>query len=220
MLLELNSVSKSYGKRELLKDISLKVNRGETIAIVGPSGSGKTTLLNLIGTLDKPDSGDIILNEKQLHTLNANELAIIRNTQIGFVFQMHYLLPQCTVFENILIPTLALKKADKSLNYKALELLERVGLIAQKDQYPSELSGGECQRVAFVRALINNPQLILADEPTGSLDQTTANLLLDLLLELNREHNTALIVVTHSLEFANKMQKVYRLHNSNLIAQS
>ncbi|MBI5217579.1 MAG: ABC transporter ATP-binding protein [Bacteroidia bacterium] len=221
MMLELNKITKSYDKREVLNNLSLQMNSGEAVAIVGPSGSGKTTLLNIIGGMDTPDSGSVIFDGQSIGKLSNKELADYRNTKIGFIFQMHYLLPQCTVLENILIPTLALKdKIKKKAAYqRALMLIERVGLTEQKDQLPGELSGGECQRTAFVRALINEPKLILADEPTGSLDQETANILGHLLLELNNESNTTLIVVTHSLELANKMETIYQLKNYRLIKQ-
>lgn len=220
-MLELNKITKSYDKREVLNNLSLQMNSGEAVAIVGPSGSGKTTLLNIIGGMDTPDSGSVIFDGQSIGKLSNKELADYRNTKIGFIFQMHYLLPQCTVLENILIPTLALKdKIKKKAAYqRALMLIERVGLTEQKDQLPGELSGGECQRTAFVRALINEPKLILADEPTGSLDQETANILGHLLLELNNESNTTLIVVTHSLELANKMETIYQLKNYRLIKQ-
>lgn len=219
MILEINNVYKSYGNRVILKNISLQINSGETIAITGPSGSGKTSLLNLIGALDKPDKGEIIFNNQNLNLLSGNQIADFRNTQIGFIFQMHYLLPQCSLIENVLIPTLALKnKNEKSEKYKkAEELIERAGLLSQINQSPGELSGGECQRAAFVRALINNPKLILADEPTGSLDQESAEKLGTLLLELNKESKTTLLVVTHSSTLAEKMGRTLQLKNGELI---
>jgi ABC-type lipoprotein export system ATPase subunit len=218
MILELNKVTKSFGERNILKNVSLRVNKAETIAITGPSGSGKTTLLNIIGALDKPDSGTIKLNGQSIHNFSNNELAYIRSTQIGFVFQLHYLLPQCTLLENVLIPTLALKDKGKKKEASelALNLLERVGLVNQREQRPGELSGGECQRAAFIRALINKPSIILADEPTGSLDQENATKLGQLLINLNNEMNTTLIVVTHSMELAKKMGVIYYLQNGEL----
>ncbi len=194
------------------------MDKGETIAIVGPSGSGKTTLLNLIGALDKPDKGSIMFNDKNISKMTSDEQSHFRNRNIGFVFQMHYLLPQCSLFENVLIPTLSYKdKVQKNeAERRALELIERVGLTDQMHKLPGQLSGGECQRTAFVRALINQPTLLLADEPTGSLDSETAEILTDQLLELNKESNTSLIVVTHSMQLAEKMDKIRHLRNSTL----
>ncbi len=218
MILKVNSISKQFGEQHVLKDISFQVNKGETIAVVGPSGSGKTTLLNLIGTLDKTDSGSIIFNDQDISKMTSDEQSHFRNRNIGFVFQMHYLLPQCSLFENVLIPTLSYKdkgQKDDAEN-RAIELIERVGLKEQMHKLPGQLSGGECQRTAFVRALINQPTLLLADEPTGSLDGETAEILTDQLLELNRESNTSLIVVTHSMQLAEKMDKLWHLRNNTL----
>ena len=218
MILKVDSISKQYGEQQVLKNISFKVNKGETIAIVGPSGSGKTTLLNLIGALDKPNNGSIIYDGTDISKMTSDEQSHFRNKNIGFVFQMHYLLPQCSVYENVLIPTLSYKdKNQKSeAEKRTLELIERVGLSDQMHKLPGQLSGGECQRTAFVRALINQPTLLLADEPTGSLDGETADVLTDLLLELNKESDTSLIVVTHSMQLAKKMDKLMHLRNNNL----
>lgn len=219
MLLELKSVTKTYNQRHILKDLSLQVDKGDTIAVTGPSGSGKTTLLNIIGGIDVPDSGSVIFNGSQVEKFTKDELAVFRNTRIGFVFQMHYLLPQCTLLENILIPVLVMKDRHEKSKAKerALSLIDRVGIMARKDQYPRELSGGECQRAAFVRALINNPELILADEPTGSLDNESADIMGRLLLELNKENNATLVVVTHSPELAKLMGRQVRLKSASLV---
>lgn len=218
MNLKVNTISKQYGEQQVLKDITFQVNKGETIAVAGPSGSGKTTLLNLIGALDKPDTGSIIFNDLDISKMTSDEQSKFRNRNIGFVFQMHYLLPQCSLFENVLIPTLSYKDKGKKndAEKRALELIERVGLKDQMHKLPGQLSGGECQRTAFVRALINQPTLLLADEPTGSLDSETAGILTDLLLELNRESDTSLIVVTHSMQLAEKMDKLWNLKNHTL----
>lgn len=224
MILELNDVKKSYhindsdNFQDVLKGVSLSVKKGETLAITGPSGSGKSTLLNLIGALDTPDSGDIILNGRNICGLSSDELAELRNKETGFIFQMHHLLPQCTVIENILIPTIPLKNRPENsvLMERAEKLLERVGLKDKKESRPGQLSGGESQRVAFVRALINNPSLILADEPTGSLDAENSLQLTDLLLDLNREENVTMIVVTHSSEIASKMGRSIEIRNGGL----
>lgn len=218
MLLHLHNISKSFGEQTVLKDLSLEVKKGETLAVVGPSGSGKTTLLNIIGALDKPDAGSVHFNEKNIAEMTADEQSDFRNKNIGFVFQMHYLLPQCTLFENVLIPTLTYpEKADKkAAEERAIKLINRVGLTEQMHKLPGQLSGGECQRTAFVRALINEPSLILADEPTGSLDGDTAESLAEQMIELNNESGTGLIVVTHSMLLAEKMQKIYHLKDHSL----
>jgi ABC-type lipoprotein export system ATPase subunit len=220
-LLSLSNISKSYPSgatfRKILDNLSLEVKKGEPIAIVGPSGSGKTTLLNIVGTLDKADSGEMLFEGTDLMKMDSNEFPAFRNRKIGMVFQLHHLLPQCTLWENVLIPTLPLKLKTDEAEKRAEVLLRRTGIWEQRFQKPAELSGGECQRAAVVRALINQPSLILADEPTGALDHENALMLTDLLLELNREQGTALIVVTHSLELASKMGKVYWLNDGKLI---
>jgi len=224
MLLELKHIEKKFtlpsGKGEItvLKDISLNVAEGETIAVVGPSGSGKTTLLNIIGSLDKPTSGQVNFAGKNLAGLDDAELSKTRNLDIGFVFQLHHLLPQCTVLENVLIPTIPFSpgKDIGDTEGMAKQLLERVGLQEHLDYFPAQLSGGELQRVAFVRALINKPKLVLADEPTGSLDRASAENLGQLLVRINKEEGTTLVVVTHSIELARLMDNVYSLKNGKL----
>lgn len=223
-LLKLASVTRRYdapGKTEaltVLAGVSLEIARGESLAIVGPSGSGKSTLLQIMGTLDRPTSGSVTLDGRELGALDELQLASVRNRQIGFVFQSHYLLPQCTVMENVLVPTLAC--ADAALRDgaggRAERLLERVGLGQRKSHRPGELSGGERQRVAVVRALINQPQLLLADEPTGSLDHASALQLGQLLLDLNREEGVTLVVVTHALDLARRMGRVMGLTDGQL----
>jgi ABC-type lipoprotein export system ATPase subunit len=225
LLLRLTRVTKRYdapgkaGALVVLNDISLDIKRGESLAIVGPSGSGKSTLLQIIGTLDRPTSGSVSLNGQDLSVLDDQQLAAIRNLQIGFVFQSHYLLPQCTVLENVLVPTLATDEAAvrDGASERAERLLKRVGLGERMSHRPGELSGGERQRVAVVRALINQPPLLLADEPTGSLDQTSARELGQLLLELNREEGVSLIVVTHARELAQRMGRVLELKEGRLV---
>lgn len=218
MGIELKGVSKSYGpdgQTRVLSDISLAVGDGDSVAIVGPSGSGKSTLLNLIGTLDVPDTGSVLLDDIDLAGKSETELARIRNEKIGFVFQQHHLLPQCNVFENVLIPTVVHRSGD-DVEARARELLKRVGLSERLTHRPGQLSGGECQRVAVVRALINGPSILLADEPTGSLDRTGADDLCSLLVDLNREHGVTLIAVTHSERLAAKMGKQYLLQDGSL----
>lgn len=218
-MLELNHITKKYISPDRTEDqailfgIDLKIAKGESVAIVGPSGSGKSTLLNIIGTLDSPTSGKILLDDNDLTALNEKELSLLRNEKIGFIFQMHHLLPQLTVFENVLIPTLVKGHNAKE---RAKNLLEKVGLSHRLNYRPGQLSGGECQRVAVVRALINQPKLLLADEPTGSLDSESADNLTDLLLQLNKDEETALIVVTHSIDLAKKMDKIYKIVKGKL----
>ena len=238
MILTLKDITKSYtnstGKvtREVLKNLNLSIGEGEMVAVTGPSGSGKTTLLNLAGALDTPDSGEIIFKNFPLGGKTEPELAQFRNHEIGFVFQMHHLMPQLTAIENILLPTLACKSNDKATEY-APELMEKLGIRdiskrkhAEKamreseisNQKPGELSGGECQRVAVARALINKPSLILADEPTGSLDEQNAFELVSLLKNVNKMFGTAIIMVTHANALAQDMEEVYSLKNGTLTA--
>lgn len=212
-ILNLQEITKSYPGNEatpVLKNVALSVAPGEAIAIIGPSGCGKSTLLNLIGTLDTPDSGTLTFEGSPLQGLNEAEQAHFRNTAIGFIFQAHHLLPQCTVLENILMPTL-MQDSEEDFKERAMHLLEAVGLADRADAMPGQLSGGECQRVAVVRALINRPKLLLADEPTGSLSQSGAESLTQLLLQLNQQEKLALILVTHSLHVAKQMDKIYHL---------
>ena len=218
-VLKLENVHKQYESADrdpvpVLRGISLTVQRGDSLAIVGPSGSGKSTLLNILGSLDSPTRGSIRLDGEELAHLPEQKLAAIRSQKIGFVFQSHHLLPQCSVLENILVPALAVTgRAPASALERAKQLLERVGLEHRVDHRPAQLSGGECQRVAVVRALINRPSLILADEPTGALDHSTAESLADLLVELNRDEHVTLIVVTHSEELAAKMGTTHQLQD-------
>ena len=222
-LLRLENVSKRFDSPEsgehleVLRGVNLELARGASLAIVGPSGSGKSTLLNIMGTLDRPSSGSVLLAGRNLSTLNDNELAAVRNREIGFVFQSHYLLPQCSVLENVLVPTLPLKsQRDGAVVDRATSLLKRVGLAERQNHRPGQLSGGERQRVAVVRALINEPHLLLADEPTGALDAASASELSKLLLELNRHDGVTLIVVTHALSLAQQMGRVLELRQGEL----
>ena len=223
-MLELINVEKSYpsptdtGTLIVLKDIILKIEKGQSVAIVGPSGCGKSTLLNIIGALDRPTSGQVLFDGKDLANTGDIELARIRNKEIGFVFQLHHLLPQCTVLENVLVPTLAEKNRTKSVEAKerAVSLLDRVGLKDWLLHRPGQLSGGQRQRVAVVRALINQPKLLLADEPTGSLDEHAAQNIAELLVELNRSEQVTLILATHSIKLAEHMGRVLELSNGTL----
>jgi ABC-type lipoprotein export system ATPase subunit len=216
---ELQGVSKEYksGPQSVLvlKDVNLAIKVGERLAVVGPSGSGKSTLLNLIGTLDAPTSGRVLFKGRDVAKLSAKDVARVRNRDIGFVFQQHHLLPQYTVVENVLLPTL-IAEASPRVVKRAEELLDRVGLADRVDHRPGEISGGERQRVAVVRALINRPSLLLADEPTGSLNQQAADELAQLLIGINREFETALVVVTHSMSIAERIGKIFELHDRAL----
>jgi lipoprotein-releasing system ATP-binding protein len=205
-MLQVSRLCKDYptrsGPLSVLRQISFELHRGEALAVMGPSGSGKSTLLHILGTLDRPTQGSVQLDGKDPFGLSERDLADFRNRHIGFVFQDHHLLPQCSVFENVLIPTLAGNRGLADVEKWARELLERVGLSDRLNHRPAELSGGERQRVAVARALIQHPVLLLADEPTGNLDRLTAQAVGQLLLDLHRQEQTVLIVVTHSAELA------------------
>ena len=214
-LVELAGVTKSFGSTSVLKGINLQVSRGESVAVTGPSGCGKSTLLNIIGTLDLPTSGRVVVDGKDAATLTERERAAVRSGVVGFVFQLHHLLPQCTVLENVLVPALIAKGAGEA-EERARRFLDRVGLSECLSKRPGQLSGGEGQRVAVVRALINKPKLLLADEPTGSLDREGAESLVELLRDLNREEGTALILVSHAPPLAERMGRVLRLRDGKL----
>ncbi len=224
MLLEFRNVNKTYRAPDggdavdVLRGVNLQVAAGESVAIVGPSGSGKSTALNLIGALDKADSGEVIVDGRDVEKLGEQDLAAYRNTTVGFIFQLHHLLPQCTILENVLVPTLAAPKRDTTaLHARAESLLDSVGLKHRLHHRPGELSGGERQRVAVARALINEPKLLLADEPTGALDRTNAARLTAVLVELNKAHGVTLIMVTHALELAQQMGRVFELIDGQLV---
>ena len=224
-MLELINIRKEYRSPVedrsvvVLNDISLKVSKGQSLAVVGPSGSGKSTLLNIIGALDRPTAGRVLFDDTDMAKLNDSQLAKIRNEQIGFVFQLHHLLPQCTVLENVLIPTLAGEKAtsSKAFEERAVGLLKRVGLTDWLYHRPAELSAGQRQRVAVVRALINKPKLLLADEPTGSLDTEASETIAELLVELNQTEKVTLLVVTHSSRLAEYMGQVLAIEKGKLV---
>lgn len=223
MLLQLKNISKGYGEqgthsfRPVLGELNLEIKKGERLSIVGPSGSGKTTLLNLVGALDRPDSGEIYFEGTNVTSYSKNELAAFRNQHLGFVFQLHHLMPQLTLWENVLLPVLPLGKVTKAKEDWAEYLINKVGIWEQRHQKPSEMSGGECQRTAVVRALINKPELILADEPTGALDEGNAAALTELLLTLSKEEGVTLVTVTHSAELSGKMDRKLTLKNGKLI---
>ena len=208
--LKVSNVYKDFGTVQVLRDISFAFDAGASVAITGPSGSGKSTLLHLIGMLDEPSSGRVTINNVNPFDLSERELARYRNALTGFVFQEHHLLPQYSVLENVLVPRLAFKRTSSALP-RAHELLKRVGLTHRLTHRPGELSGGERQRVAIARALINHPDILLCDEPTGNLDNVTAETVMNLLFEMHRVEQNILIVVTHNLEFASRFQHHLRL---------
>jgi lipoprotein-releasing system ATP-binding protein len=219
-LLQLSELSKEYpaprGSISILSGVSLTLNRGDAASIVGPSGSGKSTLLYILGALEPPSSGTVTLDGRNPYALPEKELAAFRNKQIGFVFQDHCLLPQCSVLENVLIPTLV-ADSQHGVRERARVLLDQVGLADRLDHRPGELSGGEKQRVAIARALIREPLLLLCDEPTGNLDQASANAVASLLFDLHRARNTILVVVTHNLELAAKFPLRLELTGRRLV---
>ncbi|MGC9455351.1 MAG: ABC transporter ATP-binding protein [Phycisphaerae bacterium] len=205
------------GRLEVLRDVRLQVQARESLAIVGPSGSGKSTLLNILAGLDRPSSGRVMVDGRDLSELDDPAMSRLRCSRIGIVFQLHHLLPQCSVLENVLVPTLAPGAGEgESAVERARELLGRVGLSGRLDHRPGQLSGGERQRVAVVRALINKPALLLADEPTGSLDRRASEEMADLLVELNSEQSVALLTVTHSMRLARRMGRVLELDDGTL----
>jgi lipoprotein-releasing system ATP-binding protein len=218
-LLKVENLSKEYltpaGPLRIVSDVSFSLAAGSAASIMGPSGSGKSTLLYMLGALEPPSSGTVTLKGQNPFVLNARELAAFRNQQIGFVFQDHCLLPQCSVFENVLTPTMV-ATANGAASARASELLKQVGLSARFDHRPAQLSGGEKQRVALARALIMKPQLLLCDEPTGNLDQKSADVVANMLLDIHREAETILIVVTHSKELAARFSQRFELKNQHL----
>jgi lipoprotein-releasing system ATP-binding protein len=202
-LIELKGIKKNYGKLEILKGIDLSVKKGELISIVGSSGAGKSTLLQIIGTLDSPNHGQLLIDNKDLNKLNKAKLSTFRNKNIGFIFQFHNLLPEFSALENICIPAFIGGKSQKDAQKSAFDLLKRLKLEDRANHKPSQLSGGEQQRVAVARALINQPTILLADEPSGNLDSKNADDLHKLIIEINKEFNQTCIVVTHNEGFAN-----------------
>jgi len=222
MSLVATDIRKDYPTRSgplpVLAGVSLTLNRGDAIAVTGPSGSGKSTLLHVLGTLDPPTAGTVALDGVNPFTLGDKALAAFRNAKVGFVFQDHHLLPQCSVLENVLVPTLVSPSGDRAkFEVYAKELIDRVGLGGRLDHRPAELSGGERQRAAVARALVHKPTLLLADEPTGNLDRKTATAVGELLLELNRQENTILVVVTHSQELAKMLPKRMEMADGKLV---
>ncbi len=201
---------------EVLRDLNLRVQRGEQLAIIGSSGCGKSTLLHVLAGLDTPDAGTVHLDDVDMYQLSAARRGRLRNSALGFVYQFHHLLPEFSAMENVAMPLLIGRRDKTQAAQEATDLLQRVGLGERLHHKPSELSGGERQRAAIARALINRPQLVLADEPTGNLDESTASAVYDLMLQLNEELGTAFLIVTHDMRLAARMQRIYRLSNGSL----
>lgn len=224
-ILELKNINKTYkGTSEtlhILKDLDLVINEGEFVSIIGKSGSGKSTLLNVIGLLDSIDDGEIYIHGEKVDRNNHQKIDFLKNRDIGFVFQFHYLLPEFTALENVMLPALLNNFNDKkNIEEKAKKILDSVGLKERYNHKPNQLSGGEKQRVAIARALINDPKIILADEPTGNLDEETSNEIHNLFRKINRENNQTIIVVTHSRELANITDKRYSVKNGKLFLEN
>jgi lipoprotein-releasing system ATP-binding protein len=222
-ILQSKQLYKSYNdgasKVEVLKGIDLHIGKGDSVAIIGPSGSGKSTLLHLLGGLDKPTSGSVRINDVEWQKISEKQRCRLRNKKLGFVYQFHHLLPEFTALENVAMPLLISGMAIKQAEQQASDMLEHVGLKPRKEHKPAQLSGGERQRVAIARALVHQPHCVLADEPTGNLDQVTATKVFDLMLNLNKEMKTALIIVTHDQEIAKRMDRVLVLNEGRLVIQ-
>jgi lipoprotein-releasing system ATP-binding protein len=217
MVLKANNIHKSYGALEILKGVNLEVQRGEIVSIVGKSGAGKSTLLHILGTLDAADSGDLDIHDTRIRSLNARQLAGFRNRHIGFVFQFHHLLPEFTALENVCIPGFIQQKSVDSVKKRAEELLRYLGLDKRLSHKPTELSGGEQQRVAVARALINQPDIIFADEPTGNLDSMASQELHRLLRQLRDEYGQAFVIVTHNKELADLSDRCLEMKDGLLV---
>jgi lipoprotein-releasing system ATP-binding protein len=220
IILSSKQLSKSYtdgtSKIEVLRGIDLSIAQGERVAIIGPSGSGKSTLLHLLGGLDKPTSGEVMIKDVNWQKISEKQRCKLRNQGLGFIYQFHHLLPEFSALENVSMPLLLANASIKVAEEKASSILDAVGLQARKEHKPSQLSGGERQRVAIARALVHQPYCVLADEPTGNLDQATATKVFDLMLELNRKMNTALVIVTHDQQLAERMDRVLVLSEGKL----
>lgn len=222
LILSSQNLCKSYNdgtsRIDVLRGIDLKVAQGDSIAIIGPSGSGKSTLLHLLGGLDKPSSGVVSVMDTNWQKINEKQRCKMRNQQLGFVYQFHHLLPEFSALENVAMPLLLAGMPVQKAKVQAQNMLEQVGLKPRVDHKPAQLSGGERQRVAIARALVHQPQCVLADEPTGNLDQATASRVFDLMLELNKKIKTALIIVTHDQQIAHRMDTVLELQEGLLLA--
>jgi len=216
-MIEAIDLKKNYNELQVLKGVSLHIGKGEFVSIVGPSGAGKSTLLHIIGTLDKYDQGNVLIEGQNPFTMKSSKLASFRNSEFGFVFQFHNLLPEFTALENVCLPGLIGKRAQKEVEKEARDWLERLGLKKRMDHKPSELSGGEQQRVSVARALINKPKIIFADEPTGNLDADNADQMHKLFLELNRDLGITFVVVTHNQDFANMAHRKVEMRDGQIV---
>lgn len=217
-----SNIIKTYPQKDgkgaltVLDDVSISIKRGSIVSVIGASGSGKSTLLHVLGGLDHPDSGRVTWNDRDIYTMDDESLADFRNTQLGFVFQFHHLLPEFTALENIMMPALISGKDFSEASKRATELLEQFGIPARAEHRPTQLSGGEQQRVAMARALMNNPKLILADEPTGNLDEENTDILLDMLFELREIENVSILLITHEKDIAKRSDVIYQLSKGKL----
>lgn len=218
-IIRVEALSKSFGTLQVLKNVSLTVERGEFVSIIGQSGAGKTTLLQILGTLDKPDFGKVYLHGSSVFDLKEKEMAAFRNQHIGFVFQFHQLLPEFTALENVMMPALIAKKTKAEAEKSAKELIDFLGLSDRMEHKPNELSGGERQRIAVARALVNKPDVLLADEPSGSLDTKNKAELHKLFMKLRDELNQTLVVVTHDMDMANVSDRVLKMADGQIVAE-
>ncbi|MCI1266056.1 MAG: ABC transporter ATP-binding protein [Saprospiraceae bacterium] len=212
-----DQIDKKYQNLQILKGVSLRIEKGSLVSIVGSSGAGKSTLLHILGTLDKPDKGQVILDDVDVFSLNESGLAKFRNEHIGFIFQFHHLLPELTALENAILPGLIAKKSESKVMEKGKSLLDFLGLGSRLDHKPSQLSGGEQQRVALARALINQPKILFADEPTGNLDHDNAQEILSMLLELKKEFQMTMLIVTHDPAIANRTELIYTMRDGMIV---
>lgn len=217
-MLTANDIHKKYGDLTVLKGVDIHINKGELVSIIGPSGAGKSTLLHILGTLDKPDAGTIIINNEKIDKLNTRLLSAFRNKHIGFIFQFHHLLPEFTALENVCIPGWIRKDNKSDVEKRAQELLLRLGLKNRMDNKPGQLSGGEQQRVAVARALINNPSIIMADEPTGNLDSANADDLHQLFLKLRDDYHQTFLIVTHNEALAQMSDRVLVMKDGRMVS--
>jgi lipoprotein-releasing system ATP-binding protein len=215
-MLTAKDIHKNYGQVEVLKGVDLELNKGEIVSIVGPSGSGKSTLLHILGTLDRPDKGEIVINGSPINRLSDKQLAAFRNQHIGFVFQFHHLLPEFTAIENVCIPGWINGRNKKQVSDRAAQLLDALGLARRLDNKPSALSGGEQQRVAVARALINEPLIVFADEPTGNLDSANARELHQLFFDLRKKFDQSFLIVTHNEELAQMSDRVLHMKDGKM----